>query len=64
MGVCGSRGRSREDPGKIHRSKGFRVQECWRIIGRGMWTRDEGGLREGDPRGMMREQRSVEEKKM
>ena len=64
MGVRGSRGRSRGDPGKIHRSKGFGVQECQRIIGRGMWMREEGGPREGGPRGTMRGQRSVEEKKM
>ena len=28
-GVCGTTGRSGEDPGKIHRSRGFDVQECW-----------------------------------
>ena len=28
-------GRSREDPGKIHRSKGFGVQGCWRKYGKG-----------------------------
>ena len=30
MGVCGRKGRSGEDPGKIHRSVEFGVQECWR----------------------------------
>ena len=30
MGVRGTKGRSGEDPGKIHRSWGFCVQECWR----------------------------------
>ena len=29
MGVRGMKGRSRGDPGKIHRSRGFGVQECW-----------------------------------
>ena len=28
MGVRGLKGRSRGDPGKIHRSRGFSVQEC------------------------------------
>ena len=28
MGVRGTKGRSRGDPGKIHRSRGFGVQEC------------------------------------
>ena len=27
-GVCGTKGRSRGDPGKIHRSREFGVQEC------------------------------------
>ena len=30
MGVHGLKGRSRGDPGKIHRSRGFGVQECWK----------------------------------
>ena len=30
MGVHGMKGRSRGDPGKIHRSKGFGVQGCQR----------------------------------
>ena len=28
MGVHGTKGRSRGDPGKIHRSREFSVQEC------------------------------------
>ena len=28
-GVHGTKGRSRGDSGKIHRSRGFGVQECW-----------------------------------
>ena len=56
MGVRETKGRSREDPGKIHRSKGFGVQgcrreyrkrdkegRCWRREqGVGIWAR--GGL--------------------
>ena len=34
MGVHETKGRSREDPGKIHRSKGFGVQGCWRKYGK------------------------------
>ena len=30
MGVRGKMGRPRGDPGKIHRSRGFSVQECQR----------------------------------
>ena len=30
MGVCGRKGRSGEDPGKIHRSARFGVRECQR----------------------------------
>ena len=29
MGVRGTKGRSRGDPEKIHRSRRFGVQECW-----------------------------------
>ena len=41
MGVYGKKGRSREDPGKIHRSRGFSVQECQRRIGGGQGWRDK-----------------------
>ena len=34
MGVRETKGRSRGDPGKIHRSKGFGVQGCRRKYGR------------------------------
>ena len=43
MGVHGEKGRSRGDPGKIHRSREYGVQECWRME----W---ESGLGQGSPR--------------
>ena len=47
MGVRGKKGRSRGDPGKIHRSKGFGVQGCRRKYGKGdkegrCWRRGQG----------------------
>ena len=42
MGVRGTKGRSRGDLGKIHRSKEFGVQGCRRKYGKG----DEGRCRE------------------
>ena len=46
MGVGG---RSREDPGEIHRSVGFGVQECWRWGDKG--GDKVGGARESEERG-------------
>ena len=48
MGVHGRIGRSRGDPGKIHRSWGFGVQECRRKYREGdkeerCWCRGQGG---------------------
>ena len=43
MGVCETKGRSRGDPGKIHRSKGFGVQGCRRKYEEGWcWCREQG----------------------
>ena len=47
MGVRGTKGRSRGDLGKIHRSKGFGVQECRRRFREGdkegrCWCRGQG----------------------
>ena len=66
MGVCGKKGRSREDPGKIHRSKEFGVQGCRRKYRKGdkegrCWCREQGtmirargGLGEGGGKGETR----------
>ena len=47
MGVRRMKGRSRRDPGKIHRSKGFSVQRCRKKCGKGdekgrCWRREQG----------------------
>ena len=43
MGVRGKKGRSREDPGEIHRSKEFGVQGCRRKYEEGRcWGREQG----------------------
>ena len=42
MGVRETKGRSRGDPGKIHRSKEFGVQGCWSGGSKGKGTRREG----------------------
>ena len=69
MGVRGRKGRSRGDPEKIHRSREFSVQECWRKYGKedqegGCWYREQGmrirvrgGLGDGGGKG---ETRTVE----
>ena len=43
-GVRETKGRSREDPGKIHRSKGFGVQGCRRKFEEDRWWRGEQGV--------------------
>ena len=45
MGVRVQKGRSRGDPGKIHRSKGFGVQGCWRKYEEGQCRHREQGTR-------------------
>ena len=54
-GVHETKGRSWGDPGKIHRSKGFGVQGCWRKYGKGdkegrCWRRGQGYEGEGERR--------------
>ena len=49
------KGRSRGDPGKIHRSKGFSVQGCWRKYRKGdkegrCWCREQGYEDKGERR--------------
>ena len=48
MGVRETKGRSRGDPGKIHRSKGFGVQGCRRKFGGGVESKVWGYGREED----------------
>ena len=60
MGVHGKKGRSGGDPGKIHRSRVFGVQECWRRgedVGTGM-LKDEGKWERGRVRARVSERES------
>ena len=55
MGVRGTKGRSRGDLGKIHRSKGFGVQGCRRKFREGdkegrCWCRGQGYEDKGERR--------------
>ena len=55
MGVREMKGRSRGDPGKIHRSRGFGVQECQRKYRKGgkegrCWCRGRGYEDKGERR--------------
>ena len=53
MGVHGTKGRSRRDPGKIHRSRGFGVQECWK------WEKSGGTRTARYPKGEGNQGRTV-----